>query len=237
VLKKLLVIGLVIFLGHFVFINSVTSKLLFSNSSTLSKGIALSGHLVNTIFKLVWKIVLILIRVVQYLLTVLLEWWSYFSEYFSPPYDIRSSEELYGLYKRVEQWSGLPWQLFWGIHAEETDLGKNLGSIQVITILPEDQKRYFLRMCRELHWDPYQIYGSPKGAIGPFQFIPETWVRYAVDGDSDGQKNPFNLEDAAFSAANYLLDKGGLDNLPKAIWHYNQDTNYVRRVMRYLRYS
>ena len=44
-------------------------------------------------------------------------------------------------------------------------------------------------------------------------------------------------EDAAYTAANYLLHKGGLEDLQKAVWHYNQDRRYVKRVMRYLRFS
>ncbi len=226
-----------ILLVYLVFINSVTSRIIFSNSSALSKGIALSEYFVTAIFKLLWKILLILVRILQYIFEVLLDWWFYILRDQSPYYDVRSSKELYLLYRRVEQWSGLPWQVFWGIHAEETGLGRNLGSVQVITVLPMSQKRYLLQMCRELHWDPNQVYGSHRGAIGPFQFMPETWVRYAVDGNSDGRKDPFNVEDATYSAANYLLRRGGLDDLQKAIWHYNQDNRYVSRVMRYLRYG
>jgi membrane-bound lytic murein transglycosylase B len=92
-------------------------------------------------------------------------------------------------------------------------------------------------MCRELHWEPEHVYGSHKGAIGPFQFIPETWIRNAVDANGDGRKDPFDIEDAAYSAANYLVRRGGLVNLRKALWHYNQDKRYVKNVMRYLRYS
>ena len=137
----------------------------------------------------------------------------------------------------MSQWSGIPWQIFWGLHAEETDLGQNLGGTQIISVLPKQQLPYFHQICRELHWDPQQVYGSYKGAIGPFQFIPETWVRNAIDANGDGVKDPFDVEDAAYSAANYLLRKGGGSNLKKAIWHYNQDNSYVKRVMRYLKYS
>jgi hypothetical protein len=222
---------------HTVFLNSVTTNILSSSRSAFSKSLALGEYAVTAIFKLLWKFLLLLGNMVQYLFNRLVDLWYAFSDNFSPPYDIRSSQELYQLYQRVEQWSGLPWQVFWGIHAEETDLGKNLGSAQLMRILPADQKKYFLRICRELRWDPYQIYGSHKGAIGPFQFLPETWVRFAVDGDGDGRRDPFDLEDAAYSAANYLIYKGGLDSLSNAVWHYNQDNTYVRRVMRYLRYS
>lgn len=236
-MKKFLAIGLVVLLIYIVFLNPVTSRIIFSDRSVLSKGLALGKYLLTATLKLIWKIVVTLVKILQSIFEVLLDWLLYFSGYFSPSYDIRSHEELYILYKRVERWSGLPWQVFWGIHAEESSLGRNLGSAQVITVLPEGQKRYFLRMCRELYWDPNQVYGSQKGAIGPFQFIPETWVRHAVDGNGDGRKDPFNVEDAAYTAANYLLHKGGLDDLQKAVWHYNQDRRYVKRVMRYLRYS
>jgi membrane-bound lytic murein transglycosylase B len=215
----------------------MTSTIIFSDRSALSKGMAISGYFVSVFFKLIWKILLILARILQELFEILFDWWFSISSRVTPSYDIRSQEELYHLYKRVEQSSGLPWQVFWGIHAEETNLGRNLGSVQVFTVLPISQRRYFQQMCRELYWDPERIYGSHKGAIGPFQFMPETWVRYAVDGNNDGRKDPFNLEDAAYSAANYLLRKGGMDDLQKAIWHYNQDSRYVRRIMRYLNYS
>jgi hypothetical protein len=229
-LKKLLIIGLILFLVYIMFVDNITSRMIFSNRSTLSKGLALSKYLIVKLFALTWKLL-------RYLFNLLLDVWYKLSGYIYPSYDIRDFQELYQLYKQVGQWSGLPWQVFWGIHAEETDLGRNLGSTPVVSVLPSAQRTYFYQICRELRWDPTQIYGSHKGAIGPFQFIPETWVRNAIDANGDGRKDPFDLEDAAYSAANYLLRKGGLVNLRKALWHYNQDNRYVRRVMRYLRYS
>ncbi len=229
-LKKLIIIALVILLVYIVLVNNVTSGIIFSNRPLLSKIFALSRYLIVKLSQLA-------LRIMHYLFNLLMDVWHWFSGYVSPPYDIRDSQELYKLYKQVGQWSGIPWQVFWGIHAEETNLSRNLGSTQVIAVLPSGQKTYFYQICRELRWDPQQIYGSHKGAIGPFQFIPETWVRHAVDANGDGRKDPFDVEDAAYSAANYLLQKGGLGDLRKALWHYNQDNRYIRRVMRYLRYS
>lgn len=229
-LKKLLIIGLVILLVYIVFINNVTSRIIFSDRSILSKIFTLSKYLIVKIFQRIW-------RILRSLFNLLIDVWHSFSGYISPSYDIRDYQELYQLYRQIEQWSGIPWQVFWGIHAEETNLGRNLGSMQVISVLPGDQKPYFYQICRELRWEPNQIYGSHKGAIGPFQFIPETWVRNAVDANGDGRKDPFDIEDAAYSAANYLIRKGALVDLNKALWHYNQDRRYIRRVMRYLRYS
>src|SRR5699024_99565 len=46
-------------------------------------------------------------------------------------------------------------------------------------------------------------------AVGPMQFIPQTWQRYAADGNQDGEADVHNIDDAALSAAIYLCDEGG----------------------------
>jgi hypothetical protein len=46
-------------------------------------------------------------------------------------------------------------------------------------------------------------------AVGPMQFIPSTWARYAADGNGDGIADPQNLYDAAHAAATYLCTAGG----------------------------
>src|SRR5262249_30133375 len=45
-------------------------------------------------------------------------------------------------------------------------------------------------------------------AMGPMQFIPETWRLYAVDAHNDGVSSPDNIDDAALSAAGYLCFRG-----------------------------
>ncbi len=229
--KKLLIIGLICILVYLVFIDTVSSRIIFSKRTIISKVFALAEHLIVKLFRLIW-------RMLKYVFYRAIDWWHQLSGYAPPPsYDIWSDRELYQLYKDVESWSGIPWQVFWGIHTEETGLGRNLGATQVLSVLPKSQQSYFHTICRELRWEPNQIYGSHKGAIGPFQFIPETWVRNAIDANGDGRKDPFDVEDAAYSAANYLKRKGANSDLRKAIWHYNQDSRYVKRVMRYLRYG
>jgi membrane-bound lytic murein transglycosylase B len=45
-------------------------------------------------------------------------------------------------------------------------------------------------------------------AMGPMQFLPGTWARYASDGKGDGVADPQNLFDATLAAARYLCTGG-----------------------------
>lgn len=72
-------------------------------------------------------------------------------------------------------------------------------------------------------------------AIGPFQFIPETWQRYGVDANGDGIADPDNIDDAALSAARYLCVSAGGDmtepeGWQKAVRVYNNSQSYVLKV-------
>ncbi len=72
-------------------------------------------------------------------------------------------------------------------------------------------------------------------AIGPMQFLPETWRHYAGDGNGDGIADPQNLFDAALTAGKYLCS-GNLDmrdpgQQTRAILRYNNSMAYVANVM------
>jgi len=45
---------------------------------------------------------------------------------------------------------------------------------------------------------------SSAGAIGWMQFMPDTWARWGTDANGDGVADPWNAEDAIYSAARYL---------------------------------
>jgi len=72
-------------------------------------------------------------------------------------------------------------------------------------------------------------------AVGPMQFIPSTWVRYAVDGNADGNADPHNVFDSTLAAAHYLCAGGGDLRDPvalaAAIFRYNHSESYVRTVL------
>ncbi|MEV0030726.1 lytic murein transglycosylase [Nocardia sp. NPDC050793] len=72
-------------------------------------------------------------------------------------------------------------------------------------------------------------------AVGPMQFLPETWKRYAADGNGDGIADPQNLFDAALTAGKYLcaggLNMRDLAQQSRAILRYNNSMAYVANVM------
>jgi membrane-bound lytic murein transglycosylase B len=72
-------------------------------------------------------------------------------------------------------------------------------------------------------------------AVGPMQFLPGTWARYASDGDGDGVADPQNLYDSTLAAARYLCS-GGMNlrdpsQMMGAVLRYNNSTSYARNVL------
>jgi membrane-bound lytic murein transglycosylase B len=72
-------------------------------------------------------------------------------------------------------------------------------------------------------------------AMGPMQFLPGTWARYASDGDGDGVADPQNLYDSTLAAARYLCS-GGMNlrdssQVVAAILRYNNSMPYARNVL------
>lgn len=76
-------------------------------------------------------------------------------------------------------------------------------------------------------------------AVGPMQFIPQTWQRFASDGNEDDLATPFNMYDATLAAARYLCTASkGLavdDGLRSAYFSYNRSLAYVDQVLRFAR--
>ena len=72
-------------------------------------------------------------------------------------------------------------------------------------------------------------------AVGPMQFLPSTWRRWASDGDGDGVLDPNDLDDAALAAGRYLCASGAdlttSDGWQAAVRSYNHDDAYVALVL------
>nr|WP_235926736.1 lytic murein transglycosylase [Actinokineospora pegani] len=71
-------------------------------------------------------------------------------------------------------------------------------------------------------------------AVGPMQFIPSTWRRWAADADGDGRGDPQQLDDAALAAGRYLCaggrDLGAPAGWWAAVFSYNNSVEYGQKV-------
>src|ERR1700740_2096650 len=106
----------------------------------------------------------------------------------------------------------------WGI---ESDFGKVMGNYAVVSSLATlayDGRRssYFrgelisaLRIVDQGHIRPDNMTGSWAGAMGQCQFMPSTFLGYAVDADGDGRRDIWNdRADVLASIANFIAHLG-----------------------------
>jgi murein DD-endopeptidase MepM/ murein hydrolase activator NlpD len=63
------------------------------------------------------------------------------------------------------------------------------------------------------------------------QFMPATWRGYGTDANGDGLADPWNAEDAIYSAARYLAASGAPTDLRRAVFAYNHADWYVEDVL------
>jgi len=135
----------------------------------------------------------------------------------------------------------LAWTTLAGIGRVESHNGTYRGA----TIAPNGDVRPPIRGVRldgsagNLHIvdsDKGELDGDPRmdRAMGPMQFIPETWRLYGVDANNDGVVSPDNIDDAALAAAGYLCYAGQDMSTPRgwmnALRAYNHSDLYARTV-------
>jgi len=70
---------------------------------------------------------------------------------------------------------------------------------------------------------------SVANARGPMQFLPSTWVERGI-GKGGDIRNP---RDAIHAAARYLVRRGGLRDIRRGLWGYNNSDHYGRGVLEY----
>ena len=70
---------------------------------------------------------------------------------------------------------------------------------------------------------------SVANAQGPMQFLETTWNLPGIGMDKDID----NPHDSIQAAARYLVQRGGLENIKKGLWGYNNSEYYGRAVLEY----
>jgi membrane-bound lytic murein transglycosylase B len=156
--------------------------------------------------------------------------------------------------KEIEEQFGVEKEVIIAIYRVETNFGNAKGNYLVFNSLltmsvfenrrsawATDELISLLMLCKNNNTDPFSIKGSWAGAFGLCQFIPSSYLLYAVDGNGDGEIDLFNFHDAMASIASYLKahgwEKGKPDRNRKAVWAYNHCDNYVNAVLAYAKMS
>jgi len=147
-----------------------------------------------------------------------------FSGRMVPPRLLRGSNMLkqYGsVLSRIEQTYGVPGEVLVAIWGLETDFGVNTGkfpTIRSLATLAYDCRRAeefrgelmdALRIVDRGDLSPSEMRGAWAGEIGQTQFMPSSWIKYAVDFDGNGRRDLLHsVPDVLASTANYLAGYG-----------------------------
>jgi lytic murein transglycosylase len=139
-----------------------------------------------------------------------------------------AAEEWSSTLASAERQYGVPARIVLGIWGMETSYGGFTGNQYVIRSLASlayaryrgtffrDELIQALRILEEGHLsEPRAMKGSWAGAMGQTQFMPSSFVKYAIDFNGDGRKDIWsNRQDAIGSTANYLKQFGWVSGMP-----------------------
>jgi len=122
---------------------------------------------------------------------------------------------------RAQEQYGVPAEYVVAIIGVETNWGGYMGKHRVLDALATlafdfprrsdyftDELAAYLKMARDEGMDPFQLKGSYAGAMGYGQFMPSSYLRWAVEFDGDGRRDLWNPVDAIGSVANYFASHG-----------------------------
>ena len=147
-----------------------------------------------------------------------------------PDWKIKRAREMYKkhheLLTKVGEEYGVQPRFIVALWGLETNFGKIMGNYNVISALStlayEGRREAFfkkqlwaaLTILDEGQIKIENMKGSWAGAMGQNQFMPTSFLSYAVDGDGDGKKDIWaNQADVFASMANYLKKEGWNEEL------------------------
>ena len=127
----------------------------------------------------------------------------------------------------IEKKYGVDRHILLGIWGMESNFGKDKGSMKVMrslaTLMFAGRKEKYARQQMSSAFrilqkglrSPGDFTGSWAAAMGHTQFIPSSYLAYAVDWTGDGKRDIWNSkEDALASTANYLAKAGWKSDRP-----------------------
>ncbi len=177
-----------------------------------------------------------------------------FSGRMVPPRLTRGANMLkqYGsVLARIEQAYGVPGEVLVAIWGLETDYGVNIGkfpTMRALATLAYDCRRTemfkaelmdALRIVERGDVAPQELRGAWAGEIGQTQFMPSSYIKFAVDFDGNGRRDLLRSPpDVLASTANFLAGHGwqkGKDWEPgsanfAAIKEWNKSEVYARTI-------
>ena len=141
-------------------------------------------------------------------------------------------EEYIPIYKAAAEEYSIPWTLLAAHHRIETRF-----STMDPLLSPAGAEGHMQFMpCTFVGWGYPGCGGLGKGNIPEKDKTDPAVIKkyggYGVDANGDGLADPFDIEDAIFSAAHYLSKSGAANGeIEKAIFHYNHSDKYVEDVL------
>jgi lytic murein transglycosylase len=125
------------------------------------------------------------------------------------------------IFDKVEAQYGVPGPVIVAIWGLETDFGAvtgNFPTIRALATLAYDCRRadYFhgqlldaLRLVDRGYFSPQQMHGAWAGELGQTQFMPDAYIKFAVDFDGRGRPDLIHdVPDVLASTANFLHSYG-----------------------------
>jgi membrane-bound lytic murein transglycosylase B len=150
--------------------------------------------------------------------------WEYLNSATSPDRikrGVAKANEWADTLNTIERRYGVDRKVILAIWGMETGYGANTGGIYVIRALAtlahakyrdnffRDELLVALKILEEGHVERQNMKGSWAGAMGHTQFMPSSFMKYAVDYNGGGAKNIWTSEqDALASTANYMKSFG-----------------------------
>lgn len=143
-------------------------------------------------------------------------------------------EEYIPLYQKAADAYGIPWTLLAAHHRVET----KFSTMDPLLSYAGAEGHMQFMPCTFVGWEHPTCTDLGKGDIPENEKTDIETIQkyggYGVDGDGDGIADPYNLEDALHSAANFLSHSGAAaGEVEHAIFKYNYSEEYVEDVLFY----